>query len=189
MTIVRSGAYGWLIKFIEHRIADRRVLRLIQKWPRAGVMEQGKRVTTKVGSRKGQRYRRCRPTSVCTTRSTCGLSNGGGEMDMLTSSSCATLLCTSSRWATVPEGASRLARFKLELHPEKTRLLRFGRFASAQCKERGESGAPLTFNFLGLTHCCSRSRQWKFLLQRHTVRTRLTAKFREVKTRTSPSPA
>ena len=75
----------------------------------------------------------------------------------------------------------RLAKFKLELHPEKTRLLRFGRFASAQCKERGISGAPPTFNFLGLTHCCSRSRQGKFILQRHTMRVRMTAKLREIK--------
>lgn len=75
----------------------------------------------------------------------------------------------------------RLARFKLELHPEKTRLLRFGQFAAKNCRERGESGAPPTFNFLGLTHCCSRSRQGKFLLQRHTMRERLTAKLRELK--------
>jgi hypothetical protein len=75
----------------------------------------------------------------------------------------------------------RLAQFRLELHPDKTRLLRFGRFASAQRKERGESGAPPTFNFLGLTHCCSRSRQGKFLLQRHTMRTRMMAKLRAIK--------
>jgi hypothetical protein len=71
----------------------------------------------------------------------------------------------------------RLGKFRLELHPEKTRLLRFGRFASSQRKEPGEPGAPQTFSFLGLTDCCSRSRNGKFLLLRHTMRARLTAKF------------
>jgi RNA-directed DNA polymerase len=75
----------------------------------------------------------------------------------------------------------RLAKFRLELHPEKTRLLRFGRFAAAQRKEKGQSGAPQTFNFLGLTHCCSRWRKGeKFLLQRRTMRSRLTAKVHEI---------
>jgi RNA-directed DNA polymerase len=74
----------------------------------------------------------------------------------------------------------RLAKFRLELHPDKTRLLRFGRFAAAQRKEKGESGAPQTFNFLGLTHCCSRSKSGLFLLLRHTMRSRLTAKVHEI---------
>jgi RNA-directed DNA polymerase len=74
----------------------------------------------------------------------------------------------------------RLAKFRLELHPDKTRLLRFGRFAAAQRKEKGESGAPQTFNFLGLTHCCGRSKSGLFLLLRHTMRSRLTAKVHEI---------
>jgi hypothetical protein len=74
----------------------------------------------------------------------------------------------------------RLAKFRLELHPDKTRLLRFGRFAAAQRKEKGESGAPQTFNFLGLTHCCGRSKSGLFLLLRHTIRSRLTAKAHEI---------
>ena len=76
--------------------------------------------------------------------------------------------------------SERLARFKLELHPDKTRLLRFGRFAATQHKEKGISGAPQTFSFLGLTHCCSRSKSGLFLLLRHTMRSRLTAKVHEI---------
>src|SRR5262249_16415159 len=63
----------------------------------------------------------------------------------------------------------RLARFKLELHPEKTRLVAFGRFARERHQEKGISGAPPTFNFLGFTHCCGRSRDGKFMLVRRTM--------------------
>jgi RNA-directed DNA polymerase len=74
----------------------------------------------------------------------------------------------------------RLARFRLELHPDKIRLLRFERFAAAQRQEKGKSGAPPTFSFLGLTHCCSRSKSGLFLLLRHKMRSRLTAKVHEI---------
>jgi len=180
--------HGWLIKFIEHRIADRRVLRLIQKWLRAGVMEQDKRVTTVVGSPQGATVSPLL-ANIC-LHYVLDLwveqwRRRHGHGDIIIVRYCDDFVLgfehhlDAQRF--LKELRERLARFKLELHPEKTRLLRFGRFASAQCKERGESGAPLTFNFLGLTHCCSRSRQGKFLLQRHTMRARLTAKLREVK--------
>ena len=180
--------HGWLVKFIGHRIADRRVLRLIQKWLRAGVMEQGKRVTTKVGSPQGATVSPllaniCLHYALDLWVEQWRRRNGHGDIIIVRYADDFVLgfehHLDAQRF--LKELRERLAGFRLELHPEKTRLLRFGRFASAQCKERGESGAPLTFNFLGLTHCCSRSRQGKFLLQRHTMRTRLTAKLREVK--------
>jgi RNA-directed DNA polymerase len=74
----------------------------------------------------------------------------------------------------------RLAQFKLELHPEKTRLISFGRFAYSRRKERKLPGAPQTFNFLGLTHCCSSALSGKFMLVRHTMRSRLVGKVHEV---------
>jgi RNA-directed DNA polymerase len=180
--------HGWLIKFIEHRIADRRVLRLIQKWLRAGVMEQGRRVTTKVGSPQGATVSPllaniCLHYALDLWVEQWRRRHGHGDIIIVRYADDFVLgfehHLDAQRFR--KELRERLARFKLELHPEKTRLVRFGRFASAQCRERGEAGAPLTFNFLGLTHCCSRSRQGKFLLQRHTMRTRLTAKLREVK--------
>ena len=70
--------------------------------------------------------------------------------------------------------------FQLELHPDKSRFLRFGRFAAAQRKEKGESGEPQSLNFLGLMHCCSRSRSGLFVLLRHTMRSHLTAKVHEI---------
>ncbi len=74
----------------------------------------------------------------------------------------------------------RLARFALELHAEKTRLIRFGRFAAEQRRERG-LGKPETFNFLGFTHICGKTRAGGFLLKRKTMRKRMRAKLREVK--------
>ena len=75
----------------------------------------------------------------------------------------------------------RLAEFALELHPDKTRLIEFGRFAAGNRRERG-LGKPETFDFLGFTHICGATRSGKFLLVRHTVRKRIRAKLREVKT-------
>ena len=69
--------HGWLLKFVEHRIADARVLRLIQKWLAAGVMGEGRRTQSLVGTRQRARSRPGWPTSTCTTSSTCGSINGG----------------------------------------------------------------------------------------------------------------
>jgi group II intron reverse transcriptase/maturase len=179
--------HGWLIKFIEHRIADRRVLRLVQKWLRAGVMEQGKRTPTEVGSPQGATVSPLL-ANIC-LHYTLDLwvrqwrqRHGHGDIIIVRYSDDFVLGFQHDFDAQrfLRDLRERLARFKLELHPEKTRLLGFGRFASSRRKERGKSGAPQTFNFLGLTHCCGRSRNGKFLLLRHTMRRRLTAKVHEI---------
>jgi hypothetical protein len=151
-------------------------------------MEQGKRVATEIGSPQGATVSPllaniCLHYALDLWVEQWRRRNGHGDIIIVRYADDFVLGFEHHRDAQrfLKELRERLAGFKLELHPEKTRLLRFGRFASAQCKERGESGAPPTFNFLGLTHCCSCSRQGKFLLQRHTMRTRLTAKLREVK--------
>ena len=74
----------------------------------------------------------------------------------------------------------RLSRFSLELHAEKTRLIEFGRFASETRKRRGE-GKPEAFTFLGFKHMCSKTRNGKFIVRRHTMRQRLTAKLKSMK--------
>ena len=75
----------------------------------------------------------------------------------------------------------RLRRFGLELHPEKTRLIEFGRFAEANRERRGE-GKPETFNFLGFTHICGRTRTTgQFTVKRKTIAKRLRTKLREVR--------
>ncbi len=68
--------HDWLVKFLEHRIADKRILRLIQKWLNAGVIENGKWTESEEGHRRGQRFHRCSPTSTSTTSSTSGPGNG-----------------------------------------------------------------------------------------------------------------
>ena len=88
----------------------------------------------------------------------------------------------------------RLAKFCLELHPDKTRLLAFGRYARDRRQKSRETGAPETFNFLGLTHICGLTREGKFALLRHTMRKRMTAKLAEVgaemrRRRQDPIPA
>ena len=74
----------------------------------------------------------------------------------------------------------RLAKFALSLHPDKTRLIEFGRFA-APCRARRGQRKPETFNFLGFTHICGTTRAGRFLLHRHTRRDRMRAKLREIK--------
>ena len=179
--------HGWLIKFIEHRIADRRVLRLIQKWLRAGVMEQGKRTPTEVGSPQGAtasplQANICLHYALDLWVQQWRQRHGHGDIVIVRYADDFVLGFQHDFDAArfLKDLRERLARFKLELHPEKTRLLGFGRFASSRREERGQSGAPQTFNFLGLTHCCGRSRSGKFLLLRHTMKARLTAKVQEI---------
>jgi group II intron reverse transcriptase/maturase len=179
--------HDWLVRFLEHRIADRRVLRLIQKWLRAGVLEDGRRVRSERGSPQGatvspllanvylhyvldlwiQRWRK-RVAS--------------GEMIVV-------------RWADdfivgfqhrsdaerfLRELSQRLAKFSLELNTEKTRLLRFGRYAAQQRRQRG-LGRPETFDFLGFTHSCAKTRKGKFLVRRRTTRQRMRERLHAVK--------
>jgi hypothetical protein len=79
------------------------------------------------------------------------------------------------------ERRERVARFGLSLHPDKTRLIEFGRFAASNRRAR-DAGKPETFNFLGFTHACSQTRKERFTVLRQTMRRRLQAKRREVKT-------
>jgi group II intron reverse transcriptase/maturase len=181
-------SHEWLGKFIEHRIADRRVVRLIQKWLHAGVLEDGKRTRTEEGTPQGgsaspllanvylhygfdlwaQAWRR---------KHACG--------DMIIVRFADDIVVgfevksdAVRFWA---ELMDRMRKFSLELHPEKTRLLEFGPFAGENRKKRGE-GKPETFNFLGFTHICGKKRSnGRFTVLRQTIRERLQAKLNEVK--------
>ena len=180
--------HGWLVKFIEHRIADRRVVRLIQKWLSAGVLEDGKHRQVEEGTPQGgsaspllanvylhyvfdlwvQQWRRTRASGdVIVVRFADDMVLGFQHR------------ADAERfWREVSE---RFAKFHLELHPEKTRLLEFGPWA-AQNRQRRGLGKPETFNFLGFTHMCGKKRSngW-FTVLRQTMRTRLQAKLNEVK--------
>jgi RNA-directed DNA polymerase len=180
--------HEWLVKFIEHRIADRRVVRLIQKWLNAGVLEDGKRMRVEEGTPQGgsaspllaniylhyafdlwtQAWRR---------------KLASGDMIVVRFADDIVVgfqskLDAERFWAELIE---RFRKFRLELHPEKTKLLEFGPFAAANRQRRGQ-GKPETFNFLGFTHICGKKRSnGRFTVVRQTIRKRLQAKLSEVK--------
>lgn len=180
--------HGWLVKFLEHRIADKRVLRLIQKWLSAGVMEEGRWTETEEGTPQGatvspllaniylhyvldlwlQQWRkRTARGEVIVTR---------WADDFIVG-----FQYRADAMRFQQELKERLQKFCLELHPEKTRLLEFGKFAEKGRAEHGEP-KPETFNFLGFTHICAKMRNGKyFRLRRHTHGKRMRAKLREVK--------
>ena len=182
-------SHAWLVKFIEHRIADRRVVRLIQKWLTAGVLEDGKRIRVEEGTPQGgsaspllaniylhyvfdlwvQAWRRKRARgNVIVVRYADDIVLG--------------FQVKSDAERFRAELEERFRKFQLELHPQKTRLLEFGPFAISNRQRRGE-GKPETFNFLGFTHICVRKRSnGMFTVLRQTIRKRMQAKLSEVKT-------
>jgi group II intron reverse transcriptase/maturase len=177
----------WLLKFVEHRIGDERVLRHIKKWLNAGVLEDGRRMRTTEGTPQGssvspilanvylhyafdlwaQRWRKKEARGdVIIVRFADDILMGFQHR------------ADAERFH--KELGERLGRFKLELHPEKTRVLEFGRFAAENRKRRGQ-GKPETFDFLGFTHICAKTRNGKFAVLRKTMRRRMGAKLAEVK--------
>src|SRR6195256_3473016 len=177
----------WLIKFVEHRIGDPRIIRLIRKWLKAGVLEDGVVTTSERGTGQGSvispllaniylhyvfdlwaaRWRRREATGdMVIVRYADDIvvgfeheADGRRFLDMM---------------------RERLAEFALTLHPEKTRLITFGRFAAAERAKLG-LGKPETFDFLGFTHICGRTRQGRFQIRRKSRRDRRSAKLREIK--------
>jgi RNA-directed DNA polymerase len=181
-------SHEWLVKFIEHRIADRRVVRLIQKWLNAGVLEDGKRIPVEEGTPQGgsaspllanvylhyvfdlwvQAWRRKRAHGdVIVVRFADDIVVGfHGKAD-------------AEQFRA--ELTERMKKFHLELHPEKTQLLEFGPYAIQNRQKRGE-GKPETFNFLGFTHICVKKRSnGMYTVLRQTIRKRMQAKLGEVK--------
>lgn len=180
--------HGWLMKFLEHRIADRRVLRLIRKWLRAGVSEDGKWSRTTIGTPQGavaspllanvylyyvldlwvQQWRNRHATGdLIIVRYADDFVMGFQHRH------------DAERF--LRELSARMEKFGLALHPDKTRLIEFGRFAVERHQRRG-GGKPETFNFLGFTHISGR--KWErggFIVQRKTMSKRLRAKLQEIK--------
>jgi len=181
--------HGWLVKFIEHRIADRRVVRLIQKWLNAGVLEDGKRMQVEEGTPQGGsaspllaniylHYAFDLWVRVWRQK------QAQGDMIVVRFADDIVLgfQYKSNAERFWKELAERFRKFRLELHPDKTRLLEFGRFAVKDRQERG-AGKPETFAFLGFTHICGQTRKnERFTVLRQTMRKRLQAKLGEVKT-------
>ncbi len=180
-------SHDWLMRFVEHRIGDRRIIRLIRKWLKAGVMEAGQVKATTAGTPQGavispllaniylhyvfdlwaERWRRREATGdMIIVRYADDIVVGfrhKGDAERF--------------WS---EMARRLATFALTLHPDKTRLIEFGRRAAADRDGRG-LGKPETFDFLGFTHICARSRAGRFQLRRRSRRDRMRGKLREIR--------
>lgn len=179
--------HKWLIKFIEHRIKDRRVIRCIQKWLNAGVLEDGKRIRFEEGTPQGgsispllaniylhyvfdlwtdQWRNRCARGHVIVVRYADDIVLGFQYKS------------EAERFRN--ELQQRFGKFNLELHAEKTRLIEFGRFAAERRAGKGES-KPETFNFLGFTHICAESSKGKFKLLRLPIRERVQKKLKDIK--------
>ena len=179
---------GWLMKFLEHRISDKRILRLIQKWLKAGVIEDGSWSETPEGTPAGGsaspllanvylHYVLDRWVRQWRSR------HARGDVIIV-------------RWADdfvvgfedlgdakrfLRDLRERFAKFSLELHAEKTRLIEFGRYAARNRERRGDA-KPETFDFLGFTHICGKNKNGRFMLRRITISKRMRTKLSEVKT-------
>jgi RNA-directed DNA polymerase len=178
---------SWLIKFVEHRVADRRILRLIQKWLNAGVMEGGEWSETKTGTPQGSVISPLLANIylhyvfdlwVETWRK----KYAHGDVVVVRYAddiiSCFQHQAEADRF--LETFRERLRKFGLELHPDKTRRIEFGRFAQQNRERRGE-GKPETFDFLGFTHISGKNRLGRFTVKRMTIRRRLRAKLRQIK--------
>jgi RNA-directed DNA polymerase len=177
----------WLVRFVEHRIGDRRIIRLIQKWLKAGILEDGVVSVSDRGTGQGSvispllaniylhyaldlwaaRWRRREATGDMICVRYCddfiiGFEHGSDARRFL------------------DEMRKRLGEFALSLHPEKTRLIEFGRFA-AERRRRCGLGKPETFNFLGFTFICGKTRAGKFQIKRKTRADRMRMKLKEIK--------
>jgi group II intron reverse transcriptase/maturase len=182
-----SLSQSWLLRLVEHRIGDDRVLRLIRKWLRAGVLEAGELQVSESGTPQGavispllaniylhyvfdlwaEQWRaRHAHGEVIIVRYVddivCGFEHESEAKQFM------------------EELGVRLAEFALSLHPQKTRLIEFGRYA-ARTREQAGQGKPESFNFLGFTHICGRSRKGDFQLKRKTRADRMRAKLRDLK--------
>jgi RNA-directed DNA polymerase len=182
-------SHEWTVKFIEHRVGDPRIVRLIQKWLKAGVSEEGQWSETKVGTPQGAvispllaniylHYvfdlwaevwrRKVAQGDVIVVRYADDLVAGFESRT------------EAERF--LKEFRERLAKFGLELHPGKTRLIQFGRFAAQDRRARG-MGKPETFTFLGFTHYCGKRRKdGAFTVWRVTAKKRMMAKLLAIKT-------
>jgi group II intron reverse transcriptase/maturase len=179
-------SHEWMVKFIEHRIADRRVIRHIKKWLRAGVLEDGVQFEPEEGTPQGG--------SISPLLANVYLHyvfdlwadqwsrrQARGELVIVRYADdfVVGFQHRSDAERFLGELRDRFARFNLELHPTKTRLIEFGRFAAERRARRGE-GKPETLDFLGLTHVCSRTRKGTFAVLRIPIKKRMRAKLKAI---------
>jgi group II intron reverse transcriptase/maturase len=180
-------SHDWLLKFVQHRVADRRILRLIRKWLKAGVLEEGEWKSTEMGTPQGSVASPLLANIylhyvfdlwVDVWRKKCAR----GEVVVIRYADDNVLgfqhLADADRF--LRQFRERLRKFGLELHPDKTRRIEFGRFAEHNRNQRGE-GKPETFDFLGFTHISGKDRKGGYAVKRKTISKRMRAKLLEVK--------
>ena len=179
-------SHEWLEKFIEHRVGDRRIVRLIQKWLKAGVLEAGERIQKEVGTVQGGSVSPLLANiylhyvfDLWVKRWRSREARGDVIVVRYADDFIVGFQHRKEAERFLEELRDRFKGFGLELHPEKTRLIEFGRFAAQTLKDRGE-GKPETFNFLGFTHTCGETRSGRFTVLRRTMRKRWQAKLKKV---------
>src|ERR1700686_203964 len=182
-----AGSHEGLIRFFEHRVGDGRILRLIRKWLKAGVMEDGNLVPTEAGTPQGAVISPLLANIYLHYAFDLWADHwrkhfAKGQVIVVRYADDIVMGFQHEREAKrfMEDMRQRLEKFALSLHPEKTRLIDFGRFAAKDRESRG-LGKPETFNFLGFTHICSRSRRGAFQLKRQTRRDRMRARLRAIK--------
>jgi group II intron reverse transcriptase/maturase len=179
--------HAWLVTFVEHRIGDRRVVRLIQKWLKAGVLEDGAWAQSEEGTPQGGSISPLLANiylhyvfDLWVARWERRQARGAMVVARWADDFIVGFEHRKDAEAFLEELRERLGKYGLELHPQKTRLIEFGRYAATNRRERG-LGKPETFTFLGFTHACGRGRNGRFTVVRRTMRERLRAKLRAVK--------
>ena len=179
--------HSWLEKFLEHRIADKRVLRLIRKWVNAGVIEDGAWTASDGGAPQGASASPLLANvylHYVLDRWVRQWRRQHAHGDVIIVRFADDFVAGFEHQADAQQFLSdlreRLAKFALDLHPDKTRLIEFGRNAARTRVARGV-GKPETFDFLGFTHFCGKTKNGRFWLRRKTISKRMRAKLAEVK--------
>jgi len=179
--------HDWLVQFLEHRVADARVVRLIKKWLHAGVLEDGRIEQSELGTVQGGSISPLLANIYLHYAFDLWVKQWRGRHargDVI-------VVRYADDWVAGFQYrddavrfqravAERMGQFGLKLHPDKTRLIEFGRFARENRRRRGQ-GKPHTFDFLGFTHCCGNTREGRFTVLRLTSAKRLRAKLKDVK--------
>lgn len=179
-------SHEWLMKFLEHRIADRRMLRLLKKWLKAGVSEDGEWSATEVGTPQGAvispLYANVFLHYVFDLWINDWRKNAKGEVTVVRYADDFVIGFREESDARrcLADLKERMTKFGLELHPEKTRLIEFGRYAEERRMKRGED-PPETFDFLGFTHISGKTRRGDFTIHRKTARKKFQAKLTDLK--------
>ena len=179
--------HDWLLRFVEHRVGDKRIVRLIRKWLKAGVLEEEQWQQSDVGSPQGAVispllsniylhyvfdlwFKQRRERQMC----------GEAIVVRYADDIVAGYELKEEAENFLRELSERLEQFGLKMHPRKTRLLEFGRRAIANRKRAGE-GKPETFDFLGFTHISAKDRRGRFAIRRHTIASRQRRKLKALK--------